>query len=234
MNKSLCIFVLVFLFLLAGCSATTPNASDGSSQPGNGSASLMFLSSMGCNYQNCMDVSHYHGCPTDCTDYDHYHNCTLDCSEAQHHHSQPHHEDNPQTEPATVPTVAFVSGMGCSDQTCTDMSHHHDCPADCTEYDHYHNCALDCFETQHHHSKPHHENSPQTEPTSVPTAAFVSGMGCNDQTCTDASHYHDCPADCTEYDHYHSCTLDCSEAQHHHSRKTVVSDHEKHHEDKHH
>ena len=101
MKKSLCITVLVFLFLLTGCGVTTPNASDGSAQPGNGPDGIMFLSSMGCNDQNCTDVSHYHGCPADCTDYDHYHSCALDCSEAQHHHSSgtvvsdhgEHHED---------------------------------------------------------------------------------------------------------------------------------------------
>ncbi len=48
--------------------------------------------------------------------------------------------------------TAFISGMGCSDPTCTDASHHHDCPEDCTDYDHHHNCPLDCTEAGHHHS----------------------------------------------------------------------------------
>lgn len=152
MKKSLFSAVLVFLFLLTGYDATTPNVPDGFPQSGNGPANIMFLSSMGCSDRNCTDVAHYHGCPADCTDYDHYHSCALDCSEVQHHHSETHHADNSHTSSPIASTVAFVSGMGCSDQTCTDMSHHHDCPADCADYDHYHSCTLDCSEAQHHHS----------------------------------------------------------------------------------
>ena len=152
MKKSLCIIVLVFLFMLAGCGTETPNTSDLSSQPDKGTTNIAFVSSMGCNDQNCTDASHYHNCPTYCTDYDHYHNCALDCSEAEHHHSQTHHQDDHQTNPSGVITTAFVNGMGCSDQSCTDVSHHHDCPTDCTDYDHYHTCNLDCAETSHHHS----------------------------------------------------------------------------------
>ena len=234
MKKSLCITVLVFLFLLAGCAAATPDAADDFSQSENGPTNIAFLSSMGCNDQTCTDVSHYHGCPAGCADYDHYHSCALDCAEAQHHHSGTHHADSSHTGSPIVSTVAFVSGMGCSDQTCTDVSHHHDCPADCADYDHYHSCALGCTEAQHHHSGTHHADSSHTSSPIVSTVAFVSGMGCSDQTCTDVSHHHDCPADCADYDHYHSCVLDCSEAQHHHSSKTVASGHGEHHEDKHH
>ncbi len=50
---------------------------------------------------------------------------------------------------AAVPT--FVVGMGCSDASCTDVSHHHDCPADCADYSHHHNCPLDCSDASHHH-----------------------------------------------------------------------------------
>ncbi len=48
-------------------------------------------------------------------------------------------------------TTVFVSGMGCSDPSCTDPAHHHDCPPDCEDYDHHHNCDLDCTEISHHH-----------------------------------------------------------------------------------
>lgn len=48
--------------------------------------------------------------------------------------------------------AVFMSGMGCSDPDCTDLSHHHDCPSDCENYDHHHNCGLDCSEASHHHN----------------------------------------------------------------------------------
>lgn len=152
MKKSLSIIVLVFLFMLAGCGTEPPNTSDLSSQPDKETANIAFVSSMGCKDQNCTDASHYHNWPADCTDYDHYHNCALDCSEAEHHHSQTHHQDDHQTNQSGVITTAFVNGMGCSDQSCINASHHHDCPTDCTDYDHYHTCNLDCAEASHHHS----------------------------------------------------------------------------------
>ena len=131
--------------------------------------------------------------------------------------------------PAPVQMTAFVSGMGCSDPNCTDASHHHDCPADCADYSHYHNCALDCTEASHHHTETgtHHENSQPTVTTAAPvqTIAFVSGMGCSDPTCTDASHHHDCPADCADYSHYHNCSLDCTEGSHHHKSQHHGSAH---------
>ena len=52
----------------------------------------------------------------------------------------------------TVTNVSFVSGMGCSDPDCADVTHHHDCPLDCGDYEHHHNCALDCTIASHHHS----------------------------------------------------------------------------------
>ncbi len=64
--------------------------------------------------------------------------------------------------------------------------------------------------------------------------SFISSMGCNDQSCTDVSHHHDCPADCTDYSHYHNCTLDCTEISHHHSGQAVSGDHGEHHDDRHH
>ena len=152
MKKFICITTLVFIFMLTGCSSENPNAANFSSQPDNGAINVAFLSSMGCNDQNCTDVSHYHDCPIDCIDYNHYHSCTLDCSEAEHHHSQTQHQNDHQTNSSGVITTAFVSSMGCNDQNCTDASHYHDCPAGCTDYDHYHNCVLGCTETSHHHS----------------------------------------------------------------------------------
>ena len=59
-----------------------------------------------------------------------------------------------QGAPDAAPlAMAFVPGMGCSDPTCTDAAHHHDCPADCTDYEHHHTCALDCTEAGHHHGQ---------------------------------------------------------------------------------
>lgn len=75
--------------------------------------------------------------------------------------------------------------------------------------------------------------SPQPGHDTV-NVAFLSSMGCNDQSCTDASHYHDCPPDCTDYDHYHNCNLDCAETSHHHDSQTVSGDHGEHHDDSHH
>ena len=102
MTCFICIAALVFLFMVAGCSKEPPNQLDSSSQPDKGAANAAFLSSMGCNDQNCMDASHYHNCPADCTDYDHYHNCALGCTETSHHHSsqtdgnrhEEHHNDS--------------------------------------------------------------------------------------------------------------------------------------------
>lgn len=55
---------------------------------------------------------------------------------------------------------------------------------------------------------------------STPNASFVSGMGCDDPSCTDPSHYHDCPPDCAEYEHHHHCGLDCDDPSHdHHSNE---------------
>lgn len=60
-----------------------------------------------------------------------------------------------------VTTVSFISGMGCDDPTCTDPSHHHDCPSDCADYDHHHHCGLDCNDSTHHHhgGQGHHHGS---------------------------------------------------------------------------
>ncbi|MDE6625938.1 MAG: hypothetical protein K2K56_06170 [Lachnospiraceae bacterium] len=55
------------------------------------------------------------------------------------------------------------------------------------------------------------------------TTVFVSGMGCSDPDCTDASHHHDCPPDCGDYEHYHNCDLDCTEASHHHNDTNSAS-----------
>lgn len=60
MKKSLCITVLIFLFLLAGCVAATPDAPDDFSQSENGPTNIAFLSSMGCNDQTCTDAAHHH------------------------------------------------------------------------------------------------------------------------------------------------------------------------------
>ena len=59
--------------------------------------------------------------------------------------------------------ISFVSGMGCDDPTCTDASHHHDCPPDCADYDHHHHCGLDCNEPDHHHDYGHSDEEHHTE-----------------------------------------------------------------------
>lgn len=73
----------------------------------------------------------------------------------------------------------------------------------------------------------------KTDLPSQPTAAFVSGMGCSDPNCTDASHHHDCPADCEDYDHHHSCDLDCTDASHHHEGVNNTNDSGQHHTEQH-
>ncbi|MDE7283313.1 MAG: M56 family metallopeptidase [Lachnospiraceae bacterium] len=67
-------------------------------------------------------------------------------------------------------------------------------------------------------SQEHH-----TDPVTVTNVSFVSGMGCSDPNCTDASHHHDCPIDCGDYEHHHNCGLDCTIASHHHSGAGTVS-----------
>lgn len=68
----------------------------------------------------------------------------------------------------------------------------------------------------------------------VTTVSFVSGMGCSDPDCTDASHHHDCPADCDDYEHHHNCDLDCTEESHHHSGTNSVNGTEQHHSEQRH
>lgn len=68
----------------------------------------------------------------------------------------------------------------------------------------------------------------------VTTVSFVSGMGCSDPNCTDASHHHDCPPDCGDYEHHHNCGLDCTEVSHHHSNTSTVNESGQHHEEQHH
>ena len=63
------------------------------------------------------------------------------------------------------------------------------------------------------------------------TVTFVSGMGCSDSDCTDASHHHDCPPDCGDYEHHHNCGLDCTETSHHHNGTSAVDESEQHHEE---
>lgn len=57
----------------------------------------------------------------------------------------------PSTDAASGAPLSFIPGMGCSDPTCTDASHHHDCPETCTDYSHYHHCPLNCTEASHCH-----------------------------------------------------------------------------------
>ena len=44
----------------------------------------------------------------------------------------------------------------------------------------------------------HHEESHHAEETH-----FIISMGCEDENCTDSSHYHHCSADCDVAEHYH-------------------------------
>ena len=155
-------------------------------------------------------------------------------SSSYDHYSQTQHQDDYQSNSSIATTVSFISGMGCNDQSCTDISHHHDCPTDCTDYDHYHSCAMDCTETEHHHSQIQHQDDHQSDSSTATTASFISGMGCNDQSCTDISHHHDCPTDCTEYSHYHSDTVSFTETSSHHGGQTTNDNHKEHHKDSHH
>ncbi len=63
----------------------------------------------------------------------------------------------------------------------------------------------------------------------VTTVAFVNGMGCDDPTCTDPEHHHDCPEDCEDYSHHHHCDLDCTEESHHHEGEHHEEHHDEHH-----
>lgn len=53
----------------------------------------------------------------------------------------------------------------------------------------------------------------------------LSSFGCSGQSCTDASHYHDCPTDCTESSHRHGGQTVEGDREHHNDR---------HHDDAHH
>ena len=60
----------------------------------------------------------------------------------------------------------------------------------------------------------------------VTDISFVSGMGCDDPSCMETSHHHNCTPDCTEYDHYHHCGLDCDDLAHnHHSSGHIGTSH---------
>ncbi len=117
-------------------------------------------------------------------------------------------------------TSVYVSGMGCSDTACTDLSHHHDCPLDCEDYEHHHNCPLDCDEYEHHHNRPSDDE--------------------------DYGNYYNCPPDCDEYGHHHNrpsddedcwdyynCPSDCTESSHHHNGRGNVNE-SGHHRERHH
>lgn len=64
-----------------------------------------------------------------------------------------------QATGAPATNISFVSGMGCNESSCTDPSHHHDCPTDCEEYDHHHHCDLDCTDPAHNHHGGGHTES---------------------------------------------------------------------------
>lgn len=89
-------------------------------------------------------------------------------------------------------TSVFVSGMGCSDTDCMDLSHYHNCPPDCEDYEHHHNCPLDCEDYEHHHN-------------------------CQLDN-EDYGNYYNCPTDCTERGHHHSGTGNAVESEHHGER----------------
>ena len=177
--------------------------------------------------------------------------CTAGCGQSQSNIIT----DLPSKIPEEVSDIAvFVSGMGCSDPNCTDASHHHDCLPDCGDYAHHHNCSLDCTDASHHHDvidheeeshddidheeESHdvidHEEEHHDDPTSVTTVSFISGMGCSDPNCTDASHHHDCPSDCNDYEHHHNCPLDCTDENHHHNGTNNANGSGQHHTKQHH
>lgn len=66
------------------------------------------------------------------------------------------------------------------------------------------------------------------------TATFISGMGCDNLDCTDASHHHDCLPDCEDFDHHHNCDLDCTQASHHHNSMNESIQTQRHHTGHHH
>lgn len=62
-----------------------------------------------------------------------------------------HHTDDHQTQSETI--HHFTDSMGCSDQSCTNPDHFHDCDDNCTDPAHYHACDVDCRIEAHHHPK---------------------------------------------------------------------------------
>lgn len=89
-------------------------------------------------------------------------------------------------------TSVFVSGMGCSDTDCMDLSHYHNCPLDDEDYGCYYNCPTDCEDYEHHQN---------------------CLLDDEDHGC-----YYNCPMDCTERSHHHSGTGNAVESEHHGER----------------
>lgn len=85
--KKLLSLALICLFCLSACTNTADVESS------NHHERHSFVSSMGCEDENCTDSAHYHDCDENCDDPAHYHNCDANCSDAEHHHGKDHHEE---------------------------------------------------------------------------------------------------------------------------------------------
>lgn len=68
-----------------------------------------------------------------------------------------------------------------------------------------------------YHADSHHTDNHHTQ-HSTAASSFVPGMGCNDRSCTNRSHFHDCDKSCRDPAHYHSCSLDCGIEAHGHPK----------------
>ena len=168
-------------------------------------AEAAYLTSMGCDIQNCTDPAHYHSCPVDCADPTHWHTCPVGCEDPTHPHCNQCWEFGYEAEPE--PELRFSMGCGAAD--CTDVTHYHYCPADCADPAHYHDCPLGCTEFTHPHCGQYWENMDEET-----ASAFCSSMGCGWADCTDPTHYHHCAQGCTDPSHYHDCPLGCRSHDH--------------------
>ncbi len=105
---------------------------------------------------------------------------------------------------------------------------YHACGASIPEADHSHKSHSD---TRHgdHHTDDHHTRSQASGQTGgrrhSAARRFTGSMGCHDQTCTNAAHFHSCDNTCTDPAHYHSCDADCRVEAHNHPNQQGAEHH---------
>lgn len=95
--KKIYSIVLICLFLLTACTNANTNSDTNSTGTyqyvdSHHDEGHHFVSSMGCEDENCTDSAHYHNCDENCTDPAHYHDCDANCDNSDHHHKDDHHQ----------------------------------------------------------------------------------------------------------------------------------------------